>query len=188
MLKDLSIASAEERSIISNKSNITITENNFSVKINQSVPRNENKGDSIFISYSHKDEKERLRLEDHLKILQKLGLVNIWSDRKITAGQEWKGQIDDNLKSARIILLLISANFMASDYCYDIEMTTALERHEANETIVIPVILRDCLWQIAEFAKLQALPQDGKPIQKFVRKDEAYTSIARAIAKIAKRE
>ena len=129
-----------------------------------------------------------MKLEDHLKILQKLGLISIWTDRKITGGEEWKGKIDDNIKSAKIILMLISSNFMASDYCYDIEMATALARHKKNETTAIPVILRDCLWQIAEFAKLQALPLDGRPIQKFTRKDDAYTSIARAIAKIIKGE
>jgi hypothetical protein len=188
MLKSLAIASTDERSIIRNSSDTAISEVNFNFKTNQNISKNKNNGDSIFISYSHKDEKDRMKLEDHLKILQKLGLISIWTDRKITPGDEWKGQIDNNLKSARIILMLISSNFMASDYCYDIEMTTALKRHENNEATAIPIILRDCLWQIAEFAKLQALPQDGKPIQKFVRKDEAYTSIARAIAKIIKED
>ena len=188
LLKDLAIASGQERSIISNKQDINVNADNFNIRTDKIHKINKNGGTSLFISYSHKDEKDRMKLEDHLKILQRLGLISTWTDRKITAGDEWKGQIDKNLKTARIILMLISSNFMASDYCYDIEMATALERHENSETTAIPIILRDCLWQISEFAKLQALPQDGKPIQKFTRKDEAYTSIARAIARIVKGE
>lgn len=141
-------------------------------------------GTTVFISYSHKDEKYRINLEDHLKILQRLGMISTWTDRMINPGEEWKTAIDENLKKSGIILLLISASFIASDYCYGIELKTALERDEKDEAIAIPVILRDCLWQIGPFAKLQALPKDGKPIQRFTRKDEAYTSIAREICRI----
>ncbi|MBK7692336.1 MAG: toll/interleukin-1 receptor domain-containing protein [Bacteroidetes bacterium] len=187
LLKNLAISSSNERSILNNNSNATVLNIDTNKKtIKHSVKKSTNNGDSIFISYSHKDEKDRLKLEDHLKILQRLGLISIWTDRKIAPGEEWKGQIDNNINNARIILLLISSNFLASDYCFDIEMKTALKRHKNNETTAIPIILRDCLWQISEFAKLQALPLDGKPIQKFTKKDEAYASIARAIAKIIK--
>ncbi len=184
MLRHLSMASAREQSVISNIASAILPDTSFSIKPDQNLARSKNRGDSIFISYSHRDERYRLKLEDHLKVLQKIGMISIWSDRKIAPGDEWSGQIDNNLKNARIVLMLISSNFMASGYCYDVEMTTALERHKNNEATVIPIILRDCLWQITEFAKLQALPQDGKPIQNFTRQDEAYTSIARAIAKI----
>jgi TIR domain len=141
-------------------------------------------GTTVFISYSHKDEKYRVNLEEHLKILQRLGMITTWTDRMINPGDDWKTAINDNLNNSGIILLLISSSFMASEYCYGIEMKTALERDEKDEAIAIPVILRDCLWQIGPFAKLQALPKDGKPIQKFTRKDDAYTSIAREICRI----
>lgn len=183
LLKELANASNEERSVTGNKKNVPIAKANFTLKRNQKSEK-DNKTKSIFISYSHRDEKDRIKLEDHLKILQRIGMITTWTDRKITAGDEWKNQIDKNLNSCWIILLLISSNFLASDYCYDIEMTAALKRHSNNEAVAVPVILRDCLWQKSPFAKLQALPKDGKPIQKFSRKDEAYTNIAREICRI----
>src|SRR3954470_1358357 len=84
----------------------------------------------VFFSYSHKDESLRKRLEEHLSILRRQGIISGWHDRMIGAGQEWKGEIDRRLDSARIILLLISPSFLASDYCYDVEMKRALERHD----------------------------------------------------------
>lgn len=141
-------------------------------------------GATVFISYSHKDEKYRIALEDHLKILQRLNMISVWSDRMIQAGDDFKNAIDENLRKSGIILLLVSSSFIASDYCYGIELKTALERDEKDEAVVIPVILRDCLWQESPVGKLKALPKDGKPVQRFTRKDEAYTSIAREICRI----
>jgi O-acetyl-ADP-ribose deacetylase (regulator of RNase III) len=74
---------------------------------------------SMFISYSHKDQTLRAELEKHLIILRRQGLIEIWHDREITAGSEWRGAIDEHLQTARLILLLISPDFMASEYCYD---------------------------------------------------------------------
>jgi len=99
-------------------------------------------------------------------------------------GSEWAGQIDEHLNSARIILLLVSADFLASDYCYDIEMKRAMERHEAGEARVIPIILRTCDWTSAPFAKLQALPTDAKPVDSWPSADAAFTDIARAIRRV----
>lgn len=141
-------------------------------------------GTAVFISYSHKDEKYRMALEDHLKILQRLNMISVWSDRLIKPGDNLNTVIDENLRKSGIILLLVSASFIASDYCYGIELTTALEKDEKDEAVVIPIIVRDCLWQQSPVGKLKALPKDGKPIQNFSRKDEAYTSIAREICKI----
>jgi hypothetical protein len=95
----------------------------------------------IFISYSHKDDRLRERLEAHLSLLRRQGIISAWHDRRITAGREWAGAIDEHLNSAAVILLLASADFLASDYCYEKEMTRALERHSAGEAWVIPVIL-----------------------------------------------
>ena len=141
----------------------------------------------VFISYSHKDETLQAELETHLKLLQRQGLISVWNDRKIAAGEEWKGKIDENLESADIILLLVSADFVASDYCYDLEMTRALERHEAETATVIPVILRDVDWQSAPFAKLQALPKEGKPVTLCDNKDSAWKDVATGIRKEAER-
>ena len=118
----------------------------------------------VFYSYSHRDEELREELERHLSILKRQGIITDWHDRKIGAGTEWKGQIDIHLNTARVILLLISSDFLASDYCYDIEMRRAIERHEAGEARVIPIILRPVIWKGAPFEKLQALPKDAKPV------------------------
>jgi internalin A len=140
---------------------------------------------SLFYSYSHKDETLRNELETHLKLLQRQGLINTWHDRQIEAGEEWKQKIDDNLERANIILLLVSANFIASDYCYAIEMKRALERHEKGEARIIPVIIRDVNWGKAPFAKLQALPKDGKAVTKWANKDTAWKNVSEGIERAA---
>jgi hypothetical protein len=136
---------------------------------------------NLFISYSHTDEKFRNKLEKHLAALKNQGVLEIWHDRKIIAGQEWENEINGNLSNADIILLLISADFIASRYCYDIEMIRALERHNANEAIVIPIILRPADWHKMPFGKLQALPKDAKPVTKWQPQDEAFLSISQGI-------
>src|SRR5450755_1303817 len=109
----------------------------------------------IFFSYSHRDEIFRKKLENQLSLLKHQGLISSWYDRKILAGQEWSDEIDKHINSADIILLLISPDFMASSYCYSVEVKQAIERHERGEAYVIPVILRPVYWQRAPFGKLQ---------------------------------
>ncbi|MEK7995720.1 MAG: toll/interleukin-1 receptor domain-containing protein, partial [Planctomycetota bacterium] len=109
------------------------------------------------------------------------GLIVTWHDRKITAGDEWKDQIDEHLESADIILLLASADFIDSDYCYDIEMKRALEKHAAGTARVIPVVLSPCEWQRTPFARLQALPKDGKAVTTWQNQEEAFADISRGI-------
>ena len=135
----------------------------------------------IFYCYSHIDEEYRIQLEKHLSILRRHGIIEDWHDRKIGAGREWEGEIDENLNAARIILLLISADFIASDYCYDVEMKRAMERHEAGDARVIPIMLRSVDWKGAPFAKLQALPQGAKAVTQWDDPDEAFTDIAKGI-------
>ena len=117
----------------------------------------------LFYSYSHKDEALRRELEEHLSMLKRQGIIYDWHDRKISAGREWEGAIDANLEAANVIVLLVSSAFLASDYCYDREMKRALEKHEAGEARVIPVILRAVDWSGALFGKLQVLPTDARP-------------------------
>ncbi len=135
----------------------------------------------VFLSYSHVDEVHRAELEKHLKILQRAGRIAPWHDRKIAPGSEWKGVIDENLEQADVILLLVSPDFINSDYCWDIETRRALEKHDERSARVIPIILRPCDWQNAPFAKLQGLPKDGKPITRWDSTDEAWTDVAKAI-------
>jgi tetratricopeptide (TPR) repeat protein len=135
----------------------------------------------MFISYAHKDEEMRDKLEKRLDSLRRQGLISQWHDRQIPAGAEWAATIDTHLDTASVILLLISPDFMASTYCYDIEMKRALERHQAREACVIPIILRPTEWHDAPFARLQALPSQGKPITTWNNQDEAFFDITRGI-------
>jgi hypothetical protein len=135
----------------------------------------------LFYSYSHRDEALRDQLNNHLAMLKRRGMISDWHDRRIGAGAEWKDQIDQNLDLAQVILLLISADFLASDYCYDIEMKRAMERHKSKDARVIPVILRPCDWGDAPFGELQALPKDAKPITAWSNEDEGWLNVAQGI-------
>jgi hypothetical protein len=139
---------------------------------------------SLFYSYSHRDEEFRSALETHLSVLRRSRLIAEWHDRMIGAGGDWRGEIDRNLASADIVLLLVSADFLASDYCWGEEMTKALQRHERGEARVIPVILRPCRWRSTPLAKLQAVPRDGKPVTDWLSRDAAFDDVAAAIERI----
>jgi hypothetical protein len=139
----------------------------------------------VFYSYSHKDEDLRNELAAHLSLLARSGLIIAWHDRKIGAGEEWSKEIDAHIQSAHIILLLISPDFLASEYCYGVEMKAALERHAREHAIVIPIILRAADWSGAPFAHLQALPRDAKAITLWVNRDQAFAEIAGSLHEIA---
>jgi len=145
------------------------------------------RGTFVFFSYAHQDKRFRDKLEDHLSNLKYRGLIATWHDREIRAGEEWAQQIDIYLNTAHIILLLISSDFMASEYCYSIEMKRAMERHEQMEADVIPILLRPVLYTDAPFAKLQMLPANGKPIVRWRDRDSAFVDIAYGIETIARK-
>lgn len=141
----------------------------------------------VFFSYSHRDEELRDEMAKHLSILKRQGVIAEWYDRDIGAGSEWAKEIDEHLNSAQVILLLISPDFMASDYCFDVELQRAMERHESGEACVIPVILRPVDWSGAPFGKLQACPKNAKPVTSWTNRDEAFLSVAQAIRKAVER-
>ena len=138
----------------------------------------------LFYSYSHKDETLRDELETHLKLLQRQGLIQPWHDRRILPGDDWVSDIDDNLNLANIILLLVSADFMASDYCYDNEMTRAIERHNNGEARVIPIILRPVDWRDTPFNKLSWLPQNGTPVVQWENRDAAWLNVETGLKQV----
>lgn len=140
----------------------------------------------VFWSYSHKDEPLRDELHKHLAVLRHAGLIADWHDRKIGAGKVWKEEIDRHLGDADVVLLLVSASFLASDYCWGDEMAKALARHAKNEARVIPVILRPCDWQDTPIAQLQAVPKDAQPITQWGDRDVAYLDVASAIRRAVK--
>lgn len=138
-----------------------------------------------FVSYSHRDEGLRAELDTYLKLLHRQGLLASWSDRCITAGDDWKGQIDAALERAHLVLLLVSADFLASDYCMDVEMGRALERAHLGQTVLVPIIVRTCPWESFPFSRWEALPMKGKPVTASPSrsaKDKAWTQVADGIA------
>jgi anti-anti-sigma factor len=142
---------------------------------------------NVFYSYSHHDEKLRDELEIHLTLLRRQGLITNWHDRMIDPGQDWKNVSDDALESADLVLLLVSPSFIASDYCYDVEVQRAIERHDAGQARVIPIIARPVDWIDAPFGKLQALPTNGKPITTWRNRDAAFKDIVDGIRMIVKK-
>ena len=140
----------------------------------------------FFYSYAHEDKTLRDELEKHLGTLKRLELITEWHDRDIHAGTEWKHEIDMHLNAANIILLLISSDFMSSDYCYSVEMRRALERHRLREARVIPILLRPVDWEGTPIAPLQMLPSGTKPITRWQDKDEAFSDVAKGIRKVIK--
>ena len=139
----------------------------------------------VFMSYSHRDEDLRNELEKHLASLKRQGAIATWHDRRIAPGEALHGRISDELNAADIILLLVSVDFMDSDYCHDVEMGRALERQERGEARVIPVILRPCDWQGAPFGGLMAVPKDGRPVTKHPTLDDGFLEVAKAIRQVA---
>jgi hypothetical protein len=136
---------------------------------------------SVFFSYSHADESLRDQLEKHLSVLKHQGLITAWHDRRIPAGHAFSKEIDAHLESADIVLLLVSSDFLASEYCYDREMKRAMERHESGNAVVIPVILRPCDWNDAPFGGLLAVPKDGRPVTQWPNPDEAFLDVVKGI-------
>lgn len=145
---------------------------------------------TLFYSYAHEDEALRDQLDKHLRLLQRQGYLSTWYDRNIYAGDDRAKRIYSHLESAQVILLLISADFLASDYCYIGEMQRALARHAAGEARVIPIILRPVDWkQDALLSSLQALPTNGNPVTTWADPpyyDAAFEDIAQDIRKVVK--
>jgi len=142
----------------------------------------------LFFSYARQDRGLRDKLEEHLSNLKYRGLISTWHIREIGAGEDWQQQVDIHLESAHIILLLISSSFMASQYCYSMEMTRAMERHQQGKARVIPVLLRPVLFTGAPFAMLKMLPSNGKPVANWRNRDSAFVDIALGIERVVLRE
>src|SRR6266487_319984 len=143
----------------------------------------------IFCCYAREDQPMLEEMKKHLTPLQRQGLITLWSDTDLNAGQEWEKVLHQHLNTAQIILLLISPDFMASDYCYSIEMRRALERHKNGEVQVIPIMLRPVDWEGAPFVHLQCLPHDARAVTEWDNQDKAFFDVTKGIKEaVAKRE
>ena len=132
-----------------------------------------------FISYSHKDDVALERLHTHMAVLRREGRLDAWFDREILAGGDLDAEIVEQLESCGLFLLLVSPDFLASDYCVDREMERALERHHAGEAQVVPIIVEPCDWKSTPLRKLKALPRDGKPISEWMNENNAYIDVVK---------
>jgi hypothetical protein len=132
----------------------------------------------LFYSYAHSDEPLCKELQKHLTALKRAGLIRDWYDRKIEPGSEWAAQIQEAMERAGIIMLLISADFLASQYISDVELPFALARHNSGRATVIPVLLRPVEWRDMPFAMLQILPSQARPVTLWPNQDEAFSDIA----------
>lgn len=135
----------------------------------------------LFYSYAHEDEKLRDELDGHLALLRRKGVIRPWHDRGIVPGQRWGEEIDAQLTRADLILLLVSMDFLNSDYIWSKELATALDRAERGDASVVPVLLRAVDIEDAPFAKLQGLPTDLRPVTSWPNRDEAWTDVAKGI-------
>jgi TIR domain len=139
---------------------------------------------SAFVSYSHKDERYRQQLDISLALLRRAKLISVWHDKKILPGQEWDQEIDRNLENADIVLLLVSPDFLASDYAYSREMLRAVERHESRSATVVPIILRPSDWQNSPLGSLEALPSKGRPVSRWSNRDEAWLDVVKGLRRL----
>jgi hypothetical protein len=149
-----------------------------------SISKDKRRKLKAFVSYSHKDEIYRQELEVSLVQLKREGLIDTWSDRKILPGSNWRNEISENLEDSDVVLLLVSPDFIASDYCYEIELQRAILKHDANESVLIPIILRHSAWANSPIGNFQVLPREGKPLTAWLDKDEAWLDIYKGIRNI----
>lgn len=136
----------------------------------------------VFYSYSHLDADLRQKLGTFLAPLRHQKKIEEWYDRKIEPGANWNTEISASLESAHLILLLLSAEFLDSDYCFGVEVEKALIRLKRGDVKVVPVLLRQCLWRQSPFSELQIIPRDAKAIKSWASEDEAFTDVANEIA------
>ena len=142
----------------------------------------------VFISYSHKDEAALERLHTHLAVLRREGRIDEWFDREILAGREIDAEVAERLESSGLFLLLVSPDFLASNYCVEREMGRALERHHSGGARVVPVIIEPCDWASTPLRKLKALPHDGKPVSEWTNENNAYLDVVKELRRVLEAE
>ena len=141
----------------------------------------------VLLSYAHRDQEMCDQFREHLSGLRRAKIINDWHDRQIDAGGDWAAGIDERLERAHIVLLLVSSSFLSSDYCQDVEVHGAMERHRAGEAIVVPIVLRDCDWTDTPFGHLNKLPRHHRAVTLAPDRDEALAGIARELKGIIQR-
>lgn len=142
---------------------------------------------SLFISYSHKDDRYRDELRGALTAYERMQEIEIWDDTRIEPGQKWEAEILEKLESADIIVLLLSNDFIKSDYCMQDEMKRALERDAAGECVIVPIVVRACRFEKLDVGKIQAILPNGKPIKQHKDRDVAWLEVTKQLDRVLAR-
>ena len=151
----------------------------------ESSPEPSRRPKKIFISYAREDRGWVDKLKNHLASLQRKGLVESWDDSSIWPGKEWNASIMKALGEADIYILMVTVDFIASDYINQNELPVALKRAEGEENVqIVPVIVRPCNWFTEFYNSYQALPKDGKPISTWDNEDKAYLDVVEGLMKL----
>jgi len=137
-----------------------------------------------FISYSHRDSDALDRLHTHLAMLRRDNKITTWFDREIKAGDVLDDAISAELDSCDIFIALVSPDFLASDYCYNQEMKTALERHEKGTLRIVPVLVEPCDWSASPFRQFKIVPKDAKAVSEWTNPNNAFVDIVTEIRRI----
>ncbi len=174
----------EETAIAEESLSIVEVKNELSNPDNIEKAQSIQKPISLFYCYDSEDKRWCNQLDKQLSTLKYRNWITSWSESKITPGTIWEEETTKKLETSCIILLLISPDFMNSQYRYSTLMARAIERHEAKEAIVVPVILRPCMWDITFLQSLAPLPTEGKPVSTWTDTDEAFLNIALGIRKV----
>ncbi len=138
----------------------------------------------IFFSYSKFDRDYLEQLLRHLSVLRRKGKIAAWDDHQILPGEEWDDAIRNQLTHADIILMLVSSDFLATDYIWDVEIKTAMDRHDQKTAQVIPIVLRPCSWEDTPFGKLNGLPSKAKPVSSYADRDQAWLEVVKGIERL----
>ncbi len=138
----------------------------------------------VFVSYSHVDEAERVRLDIHLAPLAREGLIDLWCNRAIAPGSDWQRDIGDELANADIVILLVTADFIASVFCFEKELAEALRRHHADGVSILPVLVKPVDFTHMPFAQFQALPRDLRPISTWDNADAGWLEVALGVREL----
>jgi len=141
---------------------------------------------SVFLSYSHNDEKWKDRLRTQLKVLEQQGMLEVWEDRQIDGGDTWYDKIRVAMDGAEVAVCLISADYLASDFCNKEEIPYLLKRRSEQGMQLLPVLLRSCPWTFVPWLKaIQMLPRDGRSVSDLpaAKRDRAFSEVAESIGR-----
>lgn len=146
---------------------------------------NDKKAKKVFFSYSRKDRALLEELQRHLKVFQRQGKILPWDDHEVLPGEQWDNRIKANLESADIVLMLLSADFLATDYIWDVEIPMAIQLQKQKKTIIVPIILRPCSWEESPLGKYNGLPRKGLNVTtSFKNRDEAWLEVVQGLSRI----